>query len=111
MKDFNLEKEIYNSFKRAERENKNNIYLLKSDIIKKVKFIECLLRETEHRICFDIVTNSVNIFVLGYVFDSSALELKQTFRAVDFFVINALNNGLVCMEMKISNVAEIIGRV
>lgn len=51
--------------------------------------------------------------VLGYpyVFDSSVLELKQVFQAVDLFVIDALANGQVCIEMKISNAAEIIGRV
>lgn len=110
MKDFNLEKEIYNTLKRAERESENNIYLLKPNIIKKVNFIECLLREIKHRICFDMVTNSVNISVLGYVFDSSVLELKQVFQAVDLFVIDALANGQVCIKMKISNAAEIIGR-
>ncbi len=110
MDDFNLAKEICKAFERAEKESRNNIFLLRPEIIKRSKIIECLLRETEHTTSFDMVTNSIEICVLDYVFDSCVSDLKQVFQTVDLFVIDALNDGKVSIEMKIVNAAEIIRR-
>lgn len=47
----------------------------------------------------------------GYVFDSCVNKLKDAFNIVDLFVIDALKDGQVCIEMKIINAAEIIRRI
>ena len=110
MKDFDLAKEICKALENAERESKKNIYLLKPGAIRKANLIEQLLEGTTHTISFDLVTNSIEICLLGYVFDSHICDLKQVFQIVDLFVIDALNDGQVSIEMKILNAAEIIRR-
>ena len=57
-----------------------------------------------------MATNSIEICVLSYVFDSCVCDLKRVFQTVDLFVIDALNDGKVSIEMKILNAAEIIRR-
>ena len=110
MNNFDLAKEICKALERAEKESKNNIYLLKPETMKRAKVIESLLKETEHNISFDTVTNSMEINALGYVFDSCVCDLKRIFQTVDLFVIDALIDGKVSIEMKILNAAEIIRR-
>lgn len=110
MKDFDLAKEICRALENAERESKKNIYLLKPDTIRRANLIDQLLKGVSHTISFDMVTNSVEICVLGYVFDSGTCELKRIFQTVDLFVIDALNDGRVSIEMKLLNAAEIIRR-
>lgn len=111
MTDFKFAKKICETLEKAKKESENNIYLLKPEIIKKVKIIENLLKETNYIIDFDAVTNSIEICVLEYVFDSCICDLKQVFQIVDLFVIDALKDRHVSIEMKILNAAEIIGRI
>lgn len=110
MKNIDLAKMICNALKKAERESKNNIYILTPTTMKKATQIEAALKETEYSISFDRVTNSLIVSVTGYVFDSCVTNLKTVFSAVDLFVIDALSNGKVCIEMKVLNAAEIIRR-
>lgn len=110
MNNFDLAKEICKALERAEKESRNNIYLLKPETIKRSKIINRLLKDSECTIAFDMATNSIEICVLGYVFDSCVCDLKRVFQTVDLFVIDALNDGKVSIEMKILNAAEIIRR-
>lgn len=110
MKEFNLAKEICKALESAEKDSRNHIYILKPEVIRREKIIERVLAETEYKISFDVVTNSIEISVLGYVFDSCVCDLKHVFEMVDLFVIDALKDGRVSIEMKILNAAEIIRR-
>lgn len=110
MKEFELAKEICKALERAEKDSRNNIYILKPEVIRREKIIERVLVGTEYKISFNVATNSIEICVLGYVFDSCVCDLKQVFEMVDLFVIDALKDGRVSIEMKILNAAEIIRR-
>ena len=110
MKDFDLAKEICKALEEFEKASRNIIYMLKPNTIKRVKSMERVLIETEHKISFNMVTNSIVICILGYVFDSCVCDLKRVFETVDLFVIEALDDGQVSIEMKILNAAEIIRR-
>ena len=107
---FDLAKEICKALERAEKESRNNIYLLRPETIKRSKIINRLLKDSECTIAFDMATNSIEICVLGYVFDSCVCDLKRVFQTVDLFVIDASNDGKVSIEMKILHAAEIIRR-
>lgn len=110
MNEFDLAREICKALEKAEKESRNNIYLLRPETIKRTKIISCLLKDRDCAISFDMATNSIEICVLGYVFDSCVCDLKRVFLTVDLFVIDALNDGKVSIEMKILNAAEIIRR-
>lgn len=110
MNDFDLAKVICRALEEAEKENRNNIYLIKPETMRKATTIESILNDTELSLSFDYITNSIEICVLGYVFDSCTCDLKRVFQTVDLFVIDALADGKVSIEMKILNAAEIIGR-
>ena len=110
MKEFDLAKEICKALERAEKESRNNIYLLKPETLHRVQVINCLLEGTQHDVSFDMVTNSIEICILGYVFDSCVCDLKRIFQTVDLFVVDALKDGRVSIEMKIINAAEIVRR-
>jgi len=72
--------------------------------------IEKVLASMEYEICFDRVSNALEIAVSGYVFDSCITDLKAVFSIVDLFVIDSLSDGKVCIEMKVLNAAEILRR-
>ncbi len=110
MNNFNLEKEICAALDRAEKESRKNTYIMKEDTIKKVKLLSSFLRETNFSIEFDRVINTIEICLTGYVLDSCTCDLKSVFKIVDLFVIDSLNDGKVCIEMKILNAAKIIRR-
>jgi len=110
MKNIDLAKMICNALEKAEKESRGNIYILTPTTMQKSKQIEHALRATNYAISFDRVTNSLIISVKGYVFDSCVTELKKVFSIVDLFVIDALSNGQVCIEMKVLNAAEILRR-
>ena len=90
MKEFNLAKEICKALESAEKDSRNNIYILKPEVIRREKIIERVLAETEVEISFDVVTNSIEISVLGYVFDSCVCDLKheKNKRATQRFNVN-----------------------
>ena len=110
MKNIDLAKMICNALEKAERESRGTIYILTPSTMKKAKLIESALKGVEYDICFDRVTNALEISVLGYVFDSCITDLKTAFLIVDLFVIDALTDGKVCIEMKVLNAAEILRR-
>lgn len=110
MKDFDLAKEICKALEEFEKESRNCIYILSPNTVRKVSIIKRILVKKEHKILFDMVTNTINICVLEYVFDSCICDLKRLFETVDSFVIDALDNGQVSIEMKILNAAEIVRR-
>ncbi len=94
----------------AEKECKKNVYLLKVETITKIKIIDNLLESYNCNINFDAPTNSIEISATAFVFDSMGCNLKRTFELVDLFVIDAADDGTVCIEMKILNAAEVIRR-
>lgn len=108
MKDFDLVKELYKAMESAEKESRNNLYLLKPETIRRTKTIQCLIRDTEHTVSFNKATNSIEICVSGYVLDSCTCDLALVFQTVDLFAIDAMIDGKVCIEMKILNAADII---
>lgn len=110
MKNIDLAKLICNALDKAERESRRNIYILTSSTMKKAKLIESALKGVEYDICFDRVSNALEIGVSGYVFDSCITDLKAVFSIVDLFVIDSLSDGKVCIEMKVLNAAEILRR-
>lgn len=107
MKNIDLAKMICRALEKAERESQNNIYILKPNTMKKAKVIEMAIEGMKYDINFDRATNSLEISVSGYVFDSCISDLKSVFSVVDLFVIDALTDGKVCIEMKVINAAEI----
>lgn len=109
MKNFDLTKELYEVLKRKEKESINNIYFLRPETINKIYELGNSLKKTEWDIEFDGATNSIVICLQDYVFDSCVCDLKSVFRIVDLFVIDAVDDGQVCIEMKILNAANIIG--
>ena len=110
MNDFNLAKIICCALEEAQKESRNNVYLIKLETLIKVKTIEAILNDTELSLSFDCTSNSIEICVFGYVFDSCTADLKRIFQTVDLFVIDTLRDGKVSIEMKILNAAEIIRR-
>lgn len=110
MEEFNLAKEICKALETAKQEIKNNIYILKPDIIQKINILDHLLKRVNHTINFYADTNSIEICILEYVLDSCICDLKQVFLNVDLFVIDSLKTGQVSIEMKILNAAKIIRR-
>lgn len=109
MKNFDLTKELCAVLKLKEKESRKNIYFLRPETIEKIHELRNLLKEAESDIEFDGASNSMEIRLQGYVFDSCICDLKQVFQIVDLFVIDAVNGGQVCIEMKILNAANIIG--
>lgn len=110
MNSFDLAKEICLALERAEKESKNNSYLLTMNTIKRIKLLDRLLKNTNSKIEFNRATNSIEICLSGYVFDSYICNLKSIFQLVDLFVIDAACDGQVCIEMKILNASKIIRR-
>lgn len=110
MSDFELAKEICTALERAEKETRNTVYLLKAESLKKVKNLEQLLMDEQYSMHFDRLTNSLEITLTGYVFDSLNCDLKSIFQTVDLFVIDAMKDGRIYIEMKILNAAEVMGR-
>ncbi len=111
MKNIDLAKMICKALEKAEKESQGNIYILKPNTKKIAKNIEKALAGMEYEICFDRVSNALEIGVSGYVFDSCITDLKTVFSIVDLFVIDSLSNGKVCIEMKVLNAAEILRRI
>ena len=111
MKNFDLAQQICKALKQAERESKNNIYILKPLTMQKIDVLRNSLNSIKMQIHFDRITNSIEITTTSYVFDSCVNKLKDAFNIVDLFVIDALKDGQVCIKMKIINAAEIIRRI
>lgn len=110
MKNIDLAKMICKALEKAEKESRDNVYILTPNTMKKATILEKALASMEYEICFDRVSNALEIGVSGYVFDSCITDLKAVFSIVDLFVIDALSNGKVCIEMKVLNAAEILRR-
>lgn len=83
---------------------------MKTETAERVRCIQSELRNGNNHVktSFDFLANSIDICVEGYVFDSSVENLKLIFDTVDIFVIDALLDGTVCIEMRILNAFEII---
>lgn len=110
MNNYELSQLLNFSLKQAERDSRKNFYLLKLETIKKIETLEDLLESCNCNISFDAPTNSVEISASAFVFDNAVCNLKRAFDLVDLFVIDAADDGKVCIEMKIFNAAETIGR-
>ena len=108
MNDFDFAKEYNAAMGQAERESRDNIYILRKETVQKVMLLEALLKGTNFRIEFEKIGNSIEIFLSDYVFDSFVCDLKSVFQLVDLFVIDAVEDGEVHIEMKILNAATII---
>lgn len=108
MNDFDFAKEFNAAMERAERECRDNIYILRKETVQKVILLEALLKGTNFKIEFEKIGNTIEICLSDYVFDSFVCDLKSVFRIVDLFVIDARNDGEVYIEMKILNAAKII---
>lgn len=110
MKNIDLAKIICKALEKAEKETRGNVYILTPNTMKKTRIIEKALAGMKSEICFDRVSNALEIAVSGYVFDSCLTDLKAVFSIVDLFVIDSLSDGKVCIEMKVLNAAEILRR-
>ena len=108
MKNIDLAKIICKALEKAEKETRGNVYILTPNTMKKARIIEKALAGMKSEICFDRVSNALEIAVSGYVFDSCLTDLKAVFSIVDLFVIDSLSDGKVCIEMKVLNAAEIL---
>lgn len=108
MNDFDFSKGFNDAMELAEIESRDNIYILRIETVQKVMLLEALLKGTNSRIQFEKIGNSIEICVSDYVFDSFVCDLKSVFRLVDLFVIDAVEDGEVHIEMKILNAAKII---
>lgn len=110
MNNYELSQLLNFSLEQAKRACQRNFYILKLETIKKIKILEDLLESCNCNIDFDAPTNSVEISVSAFVFDSTVCNLKRAFDLVDLFVIDAADDGKILIEMKIFNAAESIGR-
>lgn len=108
MNGFDFAKEFNAITEQAETESRNNIYILHKEIVQKVMLLEALLKGTNFKIQFEKIGNSIEISVSDYVFDTFVCDLKSVFQIVDLFVIDAVKDGEVHIEMKILNAARII---
>lgn len=110
MNDYELSQLLNASLNQAEKECQRDVYLLKVETIKKIKIIDDLLEDYNSNINFDAPTNSIEISTTAFVFDSMVCNLKRVFELVDLFVIDATDDGSVCIEMKIWHAAKLIRR-
>lgn len=110
MNDYELSKFLNASLNQAGKECQKNVYLLKVETIKKIKIIADLLETYNCNINFDALTNSIEISATAFVFDSAVCNLKSVFELVDLFVIDAADDGAVCIEMKIWHAAKLLRR-
>lgn len=110
MNDYELSQLLNASLNQAKKDCQRNVYLLKVETIKKIKIIADLLASYNCNIDFDAQTNSIEISATAFVFDSMVCNLKRAFELVDLFVIDAADDGMVCIEMKIWNAAKRIRR-
>lgn len=110
MNEYELFRLLNASLNQAEKDCQNKAYILKVETIKKIKIIDDLLDSFNGKINFDAPTNSIEISTTAFVFDSMVCNLKRIFELVDLFVIDAVDDGAVCIEMKILNAANQIGR-
>ncbi len=110
MNDYILSQFLNASLNQAKKECQNNVYLLKVETIKKIKIIDDLFEFYHCNINFDAPTNSIEISTTAFVFDSMVCNLKRAFELVDLFVIDSIDDGKVCVQMKILNAAEMIRR-
>lgn len=110
MNDYELSRLLNSALEKAKKECQGNIYLLKTETIKKMKILDDLLGSHNCNIGFDAPTNSIEISASAFVFDSTVCNLKRAFELADLFVIDATDDGKVCIEMKILNAAESIRR-
>lgn len=110
MNDRKLSELIVVASERAKKELRNNIYLLKTDTVKKLRLLDGIFNDSDYKAVFDASTNSVEITALGFVFDSMTNDLKKAFSAVVLFVMDSTADGRVCIEMKILNAADVAKR-
>lgn len=108
MNDFEFSKFISDILDETRKASRKNTYILKSETIKKIDFIERSFHGLNCIFRFDAPSNSIEITLLGFVFDSLTCNIKQVLLISDVFVIDSLNDGKVCIEMKLLNAAEII---
>ncbi|MGN1111724.1 MAG: hypothetical protein ACI4RP_00835 [Acutalibacteraceae bacterium] len=66
MNDFDFAKEFNDAMEQAERESRDNIYILHKETVEKVILLEALLRGTNFRIQFEKIGNSIEICVSDY---------------------------------------------
>lgn len=110
MNDYELSQLLNASLSQAEKDCQRNVYLLKVETIKKIEIIDDLLASYNCNIDFDAPTNSIEISTTAFVFDSMVCNLKKALELVDLFVIDAADDDMVCIEMKIWNAAKLIRR-
>lgn len=97
-------------FKDAEKKAAGKIFIIKTETAERLRCIQSELRNGNKyaKLSLNFLTNSIDIRIEGYVFDSSVENVKRMFDTVDIFVIDALLDGRVCVEMRILNAFEII---
>lgn len=109
MKNFDLIKALGHALKEKDKTCANKIYFLRPETIRKISELESLLNGAQAKIDFDAISNSIEICLTDYVFDSCVNKMKRIFSITDLFVIDADSDGKVHIEMKILNASEIIG--
>jgi len=110
MNEFELAKMIDLALTEAQKESVNYTFVLKPKTIQKAQIMQFLLKDFRYTLNFDGATNSLEISFNAYVFDSTYIDLAKVFRIVDVYVIDALKDGRICIEMKLLNAALKIRR-
>lgn len=105
MTDFELSKIITESLDRAKRASIGSSFVMKKGTYARLSAIERIIGSYHgtYSSDFDAATNSLDIRIEGYVFDSTTDNLKALLAIPDLFVIDALSDGKICIEMKLQN--------
>lgn len=101
MNDYEFAKLIRKAIELHEEKTKNNKYILKSETAVKISRILQLTSKYCVKAKFDISDNAFDIELQSYVFDSLTEHMKEVFELSDIFNIDALDDGMVSIELRI----------
>ena len=100
MNDYEFAKLIGKAIELHEEKTKNNKYILKPETAVKISRILQLASKCV-KAKFDISDNAFDIEFQSYVFDSLTEHMKEVFELADIFNIDALDDGMVSIELRI----------
>jgi hypothetical protein len=101
MNDYEFAKLIRKAMELHEEKTKNNKYILKPETAVKISRILQLTSKYCVKAKFDISDNAFDIELQSYVFDNLTEHMKEVFELADIFTIDALDDGMVSIELRI----------
>lgn len=112
MNNYELAKLITQSIVLKEKQMQNKQFYITNDTVKKVLSISSIITKYNPHIektChFDTTFNALDITLQCYVFQGTKELLTTIAENTDLFSIDSIDDGKLCIELRLLNVAEIV---